>query len=120
MELAPAKRSEFLANACEGDAELRRRGETALALDCVRKAQESPYSFGHTHHVYYQIASVYAVLGDTNKAFGWLERSVKTGNPCWPFFKVDPHLDNVRSESRFQRLVADLERDYTALQIERL
>jgi non-specific serine/threonine protein kinase len=97
-----------------------RRGQTALALDCVRKVQEKPHSFGHTHHTYYQIACVYAVLRDADKALAWLERSVYTGNPCWPLFKIDPHLDNLRSESRFQRLVADLERQYMALKIERL
>jgi serine/threonine protein kinase len=59
-----------------------RRGQSALALDCVRQSQESPHSFGHTHHRYYQSACVYAVLGDTDKAMGWLERSVDTGNPC--------------------------------------
>ena len=49
----------------------------------------------------------------------WLERSVDTGFPCWPFFKLDPHWENLRAEPRFQRLVADLEREYTALQISR-
>jgi serine/threonine protein kinase len=97
-----------------------RRNQQGPALDCVRKALESPRSFGHTHHMHYQIACVYAVLGETDKAMGWLERSVETGNPCWPFFKVDPHLENLRQQAQFQRLVSDLEREYTALKIERL
>jgi serine/threonine protein kinase len=97
-----------------------RRGETSLALDCVRRSQESPHSFGHTHHTYYQVACVYAVLGEREKAMGWLERSAYNGNPCWPFFKVDPYLDNLRPEPRFQKLVADLEIEYTALKIERV
>jgi hypothetical protein len=50
----------------------------------------------------------------------WLERSVDTGNPCWPFFKVDPHLERLRPDPRFQTLVADLERQYTALKIQRV
>jgi serine/threonine-protein kinase len=95
-----------------------RKKQTGLALDCVRKAQESPHSFGHTHHTYYQFASIYAVLGDKDKAMGWLERSVDAGNPCWPFFKIDPHLDNLRQDPRFQQLVIDLEREYSALKIE--
>ena len=41
-----------------------------------------PRSFGHTHHTYYQIACVYAVLGETDKAMAWLERSVDTGFPA--------------------------------------
>ena len=97
-----------------------RRGQRGPALECARKAQESPHSFGHTHHTYYQIASVYAVLGEVDKAIVWLERSVDTGNPCWPFFRVDPHLENLRPVPRFQQLVAALEREYTALKLERL
>jgi serine/threonine-protein kinase len=97
-----------------------RRGQRSLALECIRKAQESPHSFGHTHHTHYQIASAYAVLGDTDKAMGWLERSVDGGNPCWPFFRLDPHLENLRPDPRFQRLVADLEHKYAALKIQRL
>ncbi|HKE29327.1 MAG TPA: protein kinase [Bryobacteraceae bacterium] len=97
-----------------------RRGQAAPALECVRKARETPHSFGHTHHTYYQIASIYAVLRDIDKALAWLERSAYTGYPCWPFFKVDPHLDSLRPEPRFQQLIIDLERQYTALKIERL
>jgi TolB-like protein/predicted Ser/Thr protein kinase len=97
-----------------------RRSQRSLALECIHKAQESPYSFGHTHHTHYNIASAYAVLGEKEKAMAWLERSVDTGNPCWPFFLVDPHLENLRPEPRFQRLVAGLKRQYTALKISRL
>jgi tetratricopeptide (TPR) repeat protein len=96
-----------------------RHNQTDLALECVRKALDSPNSFGHTHHTYYNIACVYAVLGDTDKAMAWLERTVNTGFACWPFFKLDPHLENLRPEPRFQRLVAALELEYTALKISR-
>jgi tetratricopeptide (TPR) repeat protein len=91
-----------------------RRNQTGPALDCVRRALEVPRSFGHTHHVYYQIACVYAVLGQTDKAMAWLERSVDTGFACWPFFKIDPHLEPLRENADFKRLVADLEYKYTA------
>jgi len=96
------------------------RNQRDPALECVRKALESPRSFGHTHHSYYQIACIYAVLGEIDKAIAWLERSVETGNPCWRFFRIDPCLKNLRDEPRFQSLVADLEREFTALKIERL
>jgi tetratricopeptide (TPR) repeat protein len=97
-----------------------RRGQTDAALECVRKALESPRSFGHTHHTYYNIACVHAVLGDTDKAMAWLERSVDTGFPCWPFFRIDPHLENLRDEPAFTRLVDDLEQTYATLKIQRL
>ena len=94
-----------------------RRNQTGPALECVRRALELPRSFGHTHHTYYQIACVYAVLGETDKAMAWLERSVDTGFACWPFFKIDPHLEPLREKPEFKRLVADLEYKYTALKI---
>jgi hypothetical protein len=62
---------------------------------------------------------VYAVLGDTDKAMAWLERSVDTGFACWPFFKIDPHLETLRERAEFTRLVTDLEYKYTALKIQK-
>jgi DNA-binding SARP family transcriptional activator/Tfp pilus assembly protein PilF len=97
-----------------------RRNEPALALDCVRRALDSPHSFGHTHHTHYQIACVYAVLGETDTAIAWLERSVASGFACWPFFRLDPHLESLRAEPAFERLVAELETTYGGLQISRL
>jgi len=41
---------------------------------------------------------VYALLGDTDKAMAWLERAADTGVPCWPFFRIDPHLESLRRE----------------------
>jgi hypothetical protein len=96
------------------------RRHTGAALKCVRKALDFPITFGHAHHTYYQVACVYAVLSETEKAMAWLERSVDTGYPCWPFFRIDPHLENLRQEPAFKRLVADLEQKYTALKIHRL
>jgi TolB-like protein/Tfp pilus assembly protein PilF len=93
------------------------RGETDAALECVRRSLDMPLSLGHAHHTYYQVACVYALLGDVGKALAWLEHSADTGNPCWPFFHVDPHLDSIRKDPRFQRLAARLERESMAVNI---
>jgi tetratricopeptide (TPR) repeat protein len=94
--------------------------QTDLALQCVHRALDSPRSFGHTHHTYYNIACVHAVLGETDEAMAWLERTVDTGLACWPFFRIDPHLERLREEPAFTRLVGDLEQTHTALRIQRL
>ena len=73
-----------------------RRNQTELALQCVRKALDTPYSFGHTHHLYHEIACIYGALGDKERAMAWLERTVEAGFPCWPIFKIDPHLECMR------------------------
>ena len=93
------------------------RGEHEAALGCVRQALDLPLSLGHAHHTYYQVACVYALLADVGKALAWLERSADTGNPCWPFFHVDPHLDPLRKHPRFQQLTARLERESMAVSI---
>jgi tetratricopeptide (TPR) repeat protein len=66
------------------------------------------------------IASVHAILGETDMAMAWLDRSVDTGFACWPFFQIDPYLENLRGEPAFKRMVSDLEQTYTALEIQRL
>jgi serine/threonine protein kinase len=97
-----------------------RRNERDPALECALRALGFPPATGHFHHVYYQAACVYAVLGETHRAMAWLERAAETGFPCWPFFKLDPHLENLREDRAFKKLVADLERKWSSLKIERL
>jgi DNA-binding SARP family transcriptional activator/Tfp pilus assembly protein PilF len=97
-----------------------RHNQAGLALECVRRALDSPSSFGHTHHTYHHIACIHAVLGDTATAMAWLERSVNTGFPCWPFFRMDPYLENLREEPAFKRLMTHLEQTYSTLKIQRL
>jgi tetratricopeptide (TPR) repeat protein len=96
------------------------RGEEAQSLECVRQALAASHSFGHAHHVYNQIACVYSILGDLDKAMAWLERTADTGNPCWPFFQIDPYLENLRRDDRFHDLVERLDRKYSALTIRRV
>lgn len=97
-----------------------RRGEVGAALDCIRRALEFPIMVGHAHHTYHQIACIYAVLGENEKALAWLEKSVDTGYACWPFFRIDPYLENLRTESRFQQLMAALEQEFMSLKINKL
>jgi tetratricopeptide (TPR) repeat protein len=96
------------------------RNESDPAHECALRALTSPRSDGHTHHTYYQVACIYALLGKTDEAMAWLERTADTGFPCWPFFKLDPHLANLREMPAFKKLVDDLKRRYTAINIQRL
>jgi DNA-binding winged helix-turn-helix (wHTH) protein/Flp pilus assembly protein TadD len=86
------------------------RGEQAL--DCVVKACASPKTFGHAHHTYYQIASIYALTGRRETAFEWLERSVSSGFACWPFFLKDRCLENLCGMPEFDLLVSSLQSKY--------
>jgi serine/threonine protein kinase/tetratricopeptide (TPR) repeat protein len=93
------------------------RGEVERALDCARKACESPRSFGHTHHTLYQVACIYSIMGQNSQALAWMERAVSTGFRCGPFFRVDPCLDNLRQLPEFQSYVAEIEKDCSDIRI---
>ena len=93
-------------------------GENGPALDCVRRACAIARSFGHSHHTWYQIAGIHSLLGQTAEAMAWLERSVNTGFPCWPFFQIDPTLKNLRPLPEFQGLVKTLEEKFKAIKFE--
>ena len=84
-------------------------GKERQALECLNLACASPKSFGHAHHIYYQIACILGLLGRHKVAFEWLERSVSTGFACWPFFVRDPCLQNLRSLPEFEVLVNSLQ-----------
>jgi TolB-like protein/Tfp pilus assembly protein PilF len=53
----------------------------------------------------YGIATVYAALGDKDQAFAQLEQAYKQRTEYMDFLKVDPELDSLRSDPRFQGLL---------------
>ncbi len=53
----------------------------------------------------YAVASVYALEGELDQAFEWLQRSVALGNENKPLFEHDPNLKAVRANARFGELV---------------
>ena len=53
----------------------------------------------------YEVAQVYAGLGEKDRAFEWLEKAYKIHDKSLTFLKVDPCLDPLRSDPRFQDLL---------------
>jgi len=96
------------------------RGDKTGALECAHKSLESPQPFIHIHHAYHRFAETYAMLGNLDKAMGWLQRAAETGFPCWCYFRLDPHLENLRQLPAFHTLVDGWERKYSALKISHL
>ncbi len=78
-----------------------REGERGVALDPVSKdAGEGPY-FQH------QLARIYMLVGEPEKALDQLEPLLKIPyylSPGW--LKIDPNFDPLRKNPRFQKLVA--------------
>ncbi len=53
----------------------------------------------------YALALVYAGLGEKDRAFEWLEKAYKAHDNGMLYLKVDPPLDPLRSDPRFQDLL---------------
>jgi TolB-like protein/class 3 adenylate cyclase/Tfp pilus assembly protein PilF len=54
---------------------------------------------------YYAIALIHAGLGDRDRALGWLERGYEAHSPGMIYLRVDPRLDDLRSDPRFVSLM---------------
>jgi TolB-like protein/Flp pilus assembly protein TadD len=108
------------------------KGAYAESIREFIKSGDGPYSLGHLGNAYaragqvgaamktisrleddvrkdgvgrYEIALVYAGLGRKKEAFKWLEESYSARDVGLLYLKVDPPLDPLRSDPRFDDLV---------------
>ncbi len=80
-----------------------RMGREAEAREMISELQKHVQNTGVGR---YEIALVYAGLGDKEEAFAWLEKSFAARDKGLTYLKIDPCLDPLRSDSRFQDLVS--------------
>jgi Tol biopolymer transport system component/serine/threonine protein kinase/tetratricopeptide (TPR) repeat protein len=53
----------------------------------------------------YEIAVVYAILADNDRALEWLDTAAEERSIGFLFIRVDPDLDNIRNDPRFLQLL---------------
>jgi hypothetical protein len=53
----------------------------------------------------YAIAQLHAGLGDKDQAFLWLDRALEDHSEWLMFLRVDPAIDNLRSDPRMSALL---------------
>ena len=58
----------------------------------------------------YEIAIVYCWLGDKDSAFCWLEQAEREHAIGFTFVRVDPRLEGLRSDPRFESLLRGIDR----------
>lgn len=126
MGLEPPGWNFFLAGISMG------KGQYKAAIDLYMKAQKSPHTLGHLGNAYalagqkqaalktiaelegdvraqnigaYEIALVYAGLGDKQNALAWLKKAHDAHDVGLLYIKIDPALDPLREEPAFQNLI---------------
>jgi tetratricopeptide (TPR) repeat protein len=85
-----------------------RQGDAAAARNHIALTVASKRSFGHYHHTQYDVACIWAMLGEKEKALDWLTDAARNGFPCYSFFQIDSMLESVRGEARFTSLIEEL------------
>src|SRR5690349_5729817 len=58
----------------------------------------------------YEIAIIYCLLGERDQAFKWLAQAEREHAVGFTFVRVDPHLANLHSDSRFAELIRETEK----------
>lgn len=56
----------------------------------------------------YYLAALHAAIGENDEAFTWLEKAYHDRDRYLPWLKVDPMLDPLRSDPRFQKLLSQV------------
>jgi tetratricopeptide (TPR) repeat protein len=76
-----------------------RKMETEAALREIQKQRVEHYSCA------YEVGTAYILLGRTDQGFRWLKNAYDGRSECMILLKVDPRLDNVRANPRYQDLL---------------
>jgi TolB-like protein/Tfp pilus assembly protein PilF len=104
---AQRKAAKLFASASWIQTEIARENAIAGKIPEARQALQDLLKRSRTTHVVpYGIATVYAALGDKDQAFAQLEQAYSQRSFFLDFLKVDPELDSLRSDPRFQSLLS--------------
>ncbi len=98
----------FWKNGYEGEAEYYFKEQVAYCSRIIELGRHHEL----TKHNYYDLAAVYAIQGDKDKAYENLRmfnQKKMMGLPMVTWIKTDPLLDNIRDDKEFQQIVRDVE-----------
>jgi eukaryotic-like serine/threonine-protein kinase len=76
-----------------------RRQEAEKVLAELRQVLKKRYSCT------YEVGVAYVAMGQNDEAFRWFQKALADRSDCMPLVKVDPRLDSIRSDPRYQELV---------------
>jgi len=92
-------------------------GDARSAEEDSRTSVEKGKGFIHFHHSAYNIASAYALLGQTASAVQWLRTAAETGWPCYPYFANDPNLARIHGDPGYETFMRELKAQWERFQL---
>lgn len=72
----------------------------------IRKEQAVKFSMCE-----YEIATRYALLGETAQALQMIEDNYRSGGTCWNQIKTEPAFDSLRTQPRYQAILRQMKLD---------
>jgi tetratricopeptide (TPR) repeat protein len=75
------------------------KSRTTRVLEDLEQAAKKRYVCS------YEVATAYVLNGEKDRAFRWFDKAVEDRSDCMVMLAVDPRLDSVRSDARFQDLL---------------
>jgi hypothetical protein len=98
----------FLLHALRGN---RKQALDSISGDWVKVAWQD-------YWLPFTVAEGYALLGETGESLHWLEHSIDKGWINFPYLsEVDPWLQNIRSDPRFQELMQRVKREWEEFEV---
>lgn len=74
-------------------------GDREGAERAIAAARKGERGFIHFHHAAYHIGVAYALLNNNEQALYFLKMAADNGFPCYPYFRDDPHLKKLWTNS---------------------
>ena len=104
----------FLAELGDSHAAAGNRAEACRILEELQEFSKTRYVMA------YWMALVYAGLNETDLAFEWLERAYREKSPMLAFLRIDPRLEPLHQDQRFQHHLSRLKLPGLARELEEI
>jgi TolB-like protein/DNA-binding winged helix-turn-helix (wHTH) protein/Flp pilus assembly protein TadD len=75
--------------------------EAKQLLEGIKAQRKEHYSCS------YELANVYFALGQSDEGYQWLQDAYRNRSECMVFLRVDPRLENIHADRRYQQLVRE-------------
>jgi TolB-like protein/DNA-binding winged helix-turn-helix (wHTH) protein/Flp pilus assembly protein TadD len=75
--------------------------EAGQLLEEIKAQRKEHYSCS------YELANVYLALGQRDEGFHWLQDAYNNRSECMVFLRVDPRMESIHTDPRYQRLLGD-------------